>query len=299
MGISSDRLAHCVGLLLAKRAPRLIPLSGDERADADYFSVNFKIEGEAFLLDSLEGSTVSCRQWNGEEFSVPRLFSIYDLWLSRPNILHYYGYDEIKWESWDEFAADQRYRLVYLRVAVERTKRRLTSIYYARAKPVTLERVHLLRIIFELQKASDERAAEYITILERALGWGYFLHPGSEPAKAHARALLNGLVETGEIRQVDSLRYSITGPGMAAIERFEEQDAKHRDVIRLQRNMLLLTGALLVAAVFQAGLLKGPPLVEWKRWPWQQVEQPSQRSPQGGPPNGRVPTAPNHPQLAP
>lgn len=268
MNLSSDALIRWIDYALSKRAPARIPRSGAEGAAADCFSVTSSIDDVHYLLDRRDGNWLHCRRWNGEEFNDSSPLSIYDFWRGTPDIRHYIGHDEIKWTSWDAFAFDQTYRLIYLKLAAKRLLAFALNAYRSRKKVVTVERMSLLNTIFLEQLRSDEDEVGYLQIMRIAYGPSYFLHPRAAQAKARMRAILRGLVETGELKARDAF-YSVTGKGMAALELFEEQERKHQDAMKLQRRMIWLTVILMTSAIVQAGLVKTPTLLKFDRWFWQ------------------------------
>jgi hypothetical protein len=265
--ISSDRLAKILALLELKRSPQYIDRSSREN---DCYSTGFALEGVDYHFIGVSGTTVRClaRDPILQTFQAETQLSLFDVVRSSPTITHYVGQYELKWNSWQSFSREQWHRIKYITLDAYKIRHWLESKWVGRKKLVTVVRYRALKAVWGLQD-QDKRNFSSLDILRKVHGKNFFLHPGYERAISRLETVLESLKETGELDKSSDGRFSLTGLGVAAIERIEEEDRKHRDNLRLQRRMLYLTIVVALAALFQAGVVKAPPAREFKKWFWQ------------------------------
>lgn len=70
------------------------------------------------------------------------------------------------------------------------------------------------------------------------------------------------MVKSGELNKINH-EYEVTGKAIITLERYEEQERRHVEAVKLQRKMVLLTIFLVIMAAVQAGLIKFPPLLDF------------------------------------
>lgn len=267
--VSSDELIRLIDIALAKPAPRLISRSGESAEDVDCFVVHLELDGSEYNVDSRDGHWLVCRLWDEEakEFHEPVQLSIFDAWRAKPDIRHFIGNYDVRWTDWSDFRNDQRVKLVYIKIALKRAYELASQLRSRFRKVVTVERHTVLKAVWELQLEHDHPVGA-VAVLAKVHGVQIFSHPFRQHVSTRMRLQLKGLVDTGELRNASNIEYVVTGVGISALERFEEEESRHRDAVRTQKIMLWLTLILMISAVVQAGLVKVPALVHIKEWGW-------------------------------
>lgn len=271
--ISSDRLIYLIDLAMAKRAPALISRSGPAAEAIDCFVIHFQLDGHEYNIDTRHGDLVKCRRWLGREeggFIEPAELSIYDVLRGRPEIRHFYGIYDLTWSSWESFSWEQRHHWTYVQLAISKCKAWLSSERNRFKKVVTVERYTALKAVWELQLIRDQPVSS-IAVISHIHGIEIFSHPLESAVSTRMRLVLKSLVDTGELKQPDSVSFVLTGGGLSSLERVEEEDRKHRDAMRIQRRMVWLTLILMLSAIVQADLVDLPTLLKIDRWPWQRA----------------------------
>jgi hypothetical protein len=209
---SSDTLLHWLAFALSKRAPARIPRSGEDAETVDCFSVRVTFGEQEYLLEAINKGDVECLRWDGQKYRPARALSIYEVWLAKPDIRHFYGVWDLSWDSWDEFVFDQVTRWIYFKVAASKLKIRLREYYVSKRKMITAERITVLNAVFMAQKrGNDFSSGVSINQIVRALhGDDYYFHPAWEFYQREIELISKGLVGTKDL-SVSGLDYSITG----------------------------------------------------------------------------------------
>ena len=64
----------------------------------------------------------------------------------------------------------------------------------------------------------------------------------------------------GEIKKTSD-GYLVTGRAISTLERYEEEERRHIQAVKLQRGMLLLTIIIIIVSLLQSDLIKLPTLI--------------------------------------
>lgn len=267
--ISNERLSELLDLALAKNAPDRIPRSGPAAKQVDCFTIRFELNGQHYLLDGRDGKSVKVRRWNHADESYvesPNL-SIFEVLLSKPNIVHFYGEYDLTWDTWEEFSQGQRTGIIYWKVRADRIWKRLRRAHIARKKLVTIERARALNAVWELQSTRRTPPGS-VALAAHIYGQESPLNPSFMEAHDRLKTVLEGLVQTNDLSKNRDLQYAVTGQGAQTLEKVEEDNTRHRDAMRLQSRIVWLTVVLALVALLQAKVVDLPPLMKIERWPW-------------------------------
>ncbi|MFK3647378.1 hypothetical protein ACI2IY_02940 [Lysobacter enzymogenes] len=265
--MSSDSLIRWIDYALRKVSPAVVARSGEEGEKADFFSVHLTRPDGVYVVRERHGLRLSCLKVVGDDVEEKEI-GIYEAWQASVKIKHYFGLYNIEWSSWGDFSFDQLSRWTYLKIYLQKTRNRIISVYIRTTKKITVERIMVLKAVYVRQMESADSVGS-MDILHAVYGDSFYLFPNVDAAYDWVNAMLKSLVETGELRDVDVLNYEVTGKGVAAIEKFEEQERKHKEAMAIQRGMLFLTVALMFFAMIQAKVVEFPPLLKIEQWPWQ------------------------------
>jgi len=72
---------------------------------------------------------------------------------------------------------------------------------------------------------------------------------------------LDSLVDSGELEKVNN-EYVVKGAAISTIEKYEEDERRHTEAVKLQRKMFWLTVVAVIFAMIQTGVIKLPTLVD-------------------------------------
>ncbi len=87
------------------------------------------------------------------------------------------------------------------------------------------------------------------------------LHPSAYEQQNRLELYLDSLVESGDLRKVNR-EYVVTGKAISTIEKYEEEERRHTEAVKLQKRMVLLTILIAFVAIVQSGIIKLPVLLD-------------------------------------
>lgn len=212
----------------------------------------------------LIGNELRCIESDGENWRNERTIPLASLSLADFRIYHYYGYTAIEYSGLLDFIRNCLLPLRYLKIHVERQLSRIDQHFFNQKKLVTRQHIDFLKVLLEL---TLEGTREYnsFELMENLYSNKWILHPHFRLEQYKLEFYLDALVETGELSKVNSdmlPKYSLTGLGLRAIEDSEEQDRKHTENVKIQRQMLWVTLAICFFTIVQAGIVKLPALLD-------------------------------------
>ncbi|MCG8324299.1 MAG: hypothetical protein MI673_02200, partial [Thiotrichales bacterium] len=73
---------------------------------------------------------------------------------------------------------------------------------------------------------------------------------------------LDSLVESGELQKVND-EYVVTGAAISTIEKYEEEERRHAEAVKLQSRMFWLALIALFFAIVQTSIVKLPTLIDF------------------------------------
>lgn len=248
--------------VLTRACESRIPRSGEEGAKINCFVTSIDREDDPYLIVlELVGDTLQCIEWDGTSYSVDRTVPLSSLALSDFRITHYYGRADIQYSGLLDFIRNRLLPWPYLKLYVIRRLDRLDQYLFNKKKLVTKQRTDLLKFLIgrSLDGNTSHEPHNLMTALH-SIKW--VLHPHGEAEQQKLEFYLQALVETGELRRVDSA-YVVTGFALRAIEEYEEQERKHTENVKMQRRTFWLTVAIAALTAVQAGIVKLPALFDW------------------------------------
>jgi hypothetical protein len=101
----------------------------------------------------------------------------------------------------------------------------------------------------------------YVDVMSTMHSIKVFLHPDFNSQAAKVHALLDGLVETHELK-LSNGNYFLTGLAFKSLDEYEVENRRHRAISATQWVLILLTVGLLVATLIQADKIKIPTLID-------------------------------------
>lgn len=256
-------------IALRRAAPSQIPRSGAEGEAVNCYTTQvFRKNSDPLIVRSAKGNVLNCLEFDGNQYSIESEHSFESLLESKFEFTHYHGLATITYSGWLDFALGRVFRIPYIRAWLYFKRNKFSQFIYNRKKLVTKQRVDLLKTILDAQLNGAKHVSSLnVMTLIHTNKW--YLHPNREDHHRRVMLYLDALAETKDLAK-SGIDYSITGQGIAAIERYEEEERKHSESIASQRRMFWLTIVIAALTLVQAGLVKLPALLdlnEMSLWP--------------------------------
>jgi hypothetical protein len=216
--------------------------------------------GEPLIVESANGSSLNCLEFDGKRYTIQTKIEFESLINERFEFTHFHGLAATTYTGWLDFALGVIFRLPYIKAWLYFKKGDFLQYLYNRKKLITQQRIDLLKVILVAQVNGADLSSS-LSVMTLVYTDMWYLHPNGEEQHHRVEFYLNALSETNDLKKT-GVHYSITGQGIEAIERYEEEERKHSENIGGQRRMFWLTIVIAVLTLVQAGLVKLPPLLD-------------------------------------
>ena len=249
--------------ILKRRCGDRIPRSGEEGKKVNCFSVAVDCQTSPYLLvEECEEGQIIASEWDGSRYSEEVRLPLEQAVASGElRITHYYGLAEIVYTSILDFTFQRITGWEYLKVHLWWGVHQVGQWTFNHRKLVTKRRIELLRFLIENQLACTHKGIGSLELMGRLYSIKWVLHPQSAYQQEKLELYLDSLVETGELNKKDQ-KYFITGRAINTVERYEEEERRHRDSTRMQRRIVWLTLLIALFALMQSDVVEIPTLVD-------------------------------------
>ncbi|MBE0553937.1 MAG: hypothetical protein IH625_09625 [Rhodobacteraceae bacterium] len=255
-----DWLARKAKLFSIRKAlKRKTPDQFHFSSEADYFATILRKRdtGEEVLVQSFSDSTISGLAWTGERFedSVEVPLSEIDDWSVR--FRRYYGFMTINYENLRDFF----YAECTLYPQRQHVRGWLSQTTYNYRTRFRHDRIEVLRKLVDLHLTEAEKNTgllftgskkDIVELLSSFYGNRIYGHPNHEAESARFRLILESLAETGEVKKHNMHEFELNAGAVATISNYELEERRHKDSVRQNRLLLVVTIVMAVAAIVQA-----------------------------------------------
>lgn len=246
---------------LSRPCEARIPRSGARGAAVNCFTVAIDRGRDPYLIAlSLERDQLSCIEWNGNEYVIPRTLALSDLTLRELRFTHYYGHSEVIYDGVLDFLWNRTIAWPYLKIHAVRRFSILEQYIFNKKKLVTQQRKGLLKVLLN-RTLDGEAEHDPLELMTELYSIRWYSHPQGGDTRRRLEFYLESLVETGELRCANDT-YTVTGQGVRALEEYEEQERKHAEGVKLQAKAFWVAVAVALLTVVQTGLIKLPPAID-------------------------------------
>jgi hypothetical protein len=249
--------------LIAKACELSIPRSGKSGEKVNCYVVAID-HGDSpyFIATSIDADVMIGLKWNGSSYAENATISIKEIEKGTLNITHYYGLSEITYDNIYDVAWHYITRFIYLKIHIYRHIDSTYQYFFNKRKFVTKKRMELLRLMMEDQLDRTHAGINSLDLMTKIYSMRLFLHPSWEIQHKKIDLYLDSLVSSGELSNVND-EYVVTGSAIATIEKYEEEERRHTEVVKLQRKMFWLTLVAVAFAVVQSGVIILPTLFDF------------------------------------
>ena len=252
--------------LLSRACESRVPRSGEEGSRVNCFVVSLDRNSEPFFI-ATEYTSQDLRgvKWDGDSYAIDHTIPLSDINQYELRITHYYGLSTVTYDSIVDLAFHYLTRLVYLKIHLVRHIEATHQYFFNKSKIITKKRMELLQFMVEDQIDREHDGIRVMDLMTKLYSIRWVLHPSADEQEKKLELYLDSLVESGELRKVN-LEYVVTGKAIGTLEKYEEEERRHTEAVKLQKKMVSLTIILAFMAMVQAGLIKLPPLIDFASW---------------------------------
>jgi hypothetical protein len=214
-----------------------------------------------FMATEIVGDRIEGMQWNGGSYSDHATLSIADLNAGNFRVTHYYGLSEVIYDSIYDAAWNYFTKLAYLKIRVHRFMDSTFQYFFNKRKLVTKRRIELLQLMMEDQINRTHNGITLSDLMERLYSMRMFLHPSWEMQVKKVQLYLDSLVASGEISKIND-EYVVAGAALNTIERYEEEERRHAEAVKMQWLITVITVLGVAFAAVQSGFIKLPTILD-------------------------------------
>lgn len=253
--------------LIARACESRIPRSGKKGEEVNCYVVALdRGDSPYFVATAIDGNVLTGLKYNGRSYSDEATISISDLQNWTLRITHYYGLSEVVYNSIYDVAWQFFTKLIYLKIHIYRYIDRTFQYFFNKRKLVTKRRMELLRLMMDDQLDRTHDEIDSLDLMSKIYSMRLFLHPSWEVQHKKLEFYLDSLVLSGELKKINS-KYVVTGKAISTIEKYEEDERRHTEAVKLQRKMFWLTIIAVIFAIVQSGVIKLPTIIDFSNIP--------------------------------
>lgn len=257
--------------ILSKKCPddEWIPTSGPEGEKVNCYSIAFDDQSNPFFLvrNYQDGKLEGCK-WDGDSYGNKKTYTIAELAIDKQlKLTHYYGLTKIIFYSIYKAVFHYLTRWIYVKTWVKRRIGSVNKFFFHKKKFFTKQRIELLKFMMDdqLSRYQHGRSPGGILmpqLMSKLYSYNWISHPSADEQERKLELYLGSLVESGDVEYNDG-EYIVKGKAISTLERYEEEERRHIEAVKLQKKMFWLTLVLAIAAIIQSGIIKLPTLFDW------------------------------------
>lgn len=246
MNINKSLIKISLRKILGRPAPERIPLDARRAELNDYYVcvVNPVYLNWSGWVESIQETGVMCHLHysNGEI----RHLSWAQLKESTLVITHYYkgyrfSYGSLVNMIFWEYTGAVKLRVIYDKVC---------QYIFNKKNLIRAGRIEVLKYLVNKECERPAPSYSHVTIFNETHGVRAFSRPDIQSQLRYYRLICDSLVETGELAS-NTNGYSVTARAMASLSEYEEQERKHKEILRQSVLVAILTAALVVVGLLQ------------------------------------------------
>ncbi|EKF9835860.1 hypothetical protein O1D37_003584 [Vibrio cholerae] len=241
-----------------------IPRSGDEGRRINCFVIAVdRNKSPFFVANEYKNKSVKGLRWQDGSYSQENEISLDDFCNEEVRITHYYGLSEITFDSIYDFSWNYISKYVYTKIHLCNYIESKYQSFFNKRKLITKKRMELLRFMMDDQLSREHDSIDLFELMTKLYSIRWVTHPSGDELERKLQLYLDSLVKSGDLTECDNLSYKVNGNALITIERYEEEERRHIEAVKLQKKMVFLTVVLAIIAVVQSGLVKLPVFMDF------------------------------------
>lgn len=248
--------------LISRSCSSSIPRSGEEGEKVNCYVVALDREDSPFFVAiDYKDQILKGLKWNGHSYADDYSLGLPELENGKLRVTHYYGLSEIRYDNIYDIVWHHLTKLIYLKINLYRHIDLAHQYFFNKQKLVTKKRMELLLFMMNDQLDRTHNGIDIFDLMTKLYSINWISHPSGDQQQRKLELYLDSLVSSGELRKINN-EYVVSGEAICTIERYEEEERRHSEAVKHQRNMVWLTCILVLVAIVQSGLIKLPTLLD-------------------------------------
>ncbi|MBU3260117.1 hypothetical protein KPG71_08855 [Roseovarius sp. PS-C2] len=234
---------------LNKKAPSRFRYS----VENDFYSIVIKKQGDEYgiLVDSMNPTTIKGRLWTGSRYQIPASISFDRLQKPILEVTRFYGFEQIRYSGLWDFWCGEIFQLPFLHWLASTVKQKFfeATTRFRHSRMDVLKKLvekHLDTAVRQNGLLFEANQKSIIQMFSDCYGARVFAHSAYSAESAHFRLIIESLAETGDLNKKNRHEFELSPKALATIAEYEQAERRHKDNIRL--NWLIAVLTLVIAA---------------------------------------------------
>jgi len=249
----------------AKIAPTRIPMSGPESEKNDFYSTRITVGEQTALVQGLDENKISLLKYNREtdtcDIEVEILLT--EINLKTIEATHYLHNHYTTYIGINSFILHCLTKKDFIKVKLKRLLNSMAQSRFNNRELQIKPRYELLSYLIDNHGISQKEFS-LVSLTSGIYTLRFFGHPDREQCQNKLRMYVESFVESGELSKIAG-SYKVNGKAIVTLEHFQTEERRHKDSVKLQYSMVLLTFLLAILASIQAGLVKLKPFIDFSQ----------------------------------
>jgi hypothetical protein len=241
---------------ISKACPSRISRSGEKGKSVNCYYVKLDNSDSTpfFVATGYNCGKLLGLKWDGNSYKDEHSLELADLEAGKLRITHYYGLAEIEYDSIYDATWHYLTKFIYLKIKIDQYIESVDQKLFNKRKLFIADRIKLLQAMINYQLEPDyDDGLDDIELMAELYSIKWVSHPDSNNAQRKLKCNIRWLIDLGELKETDS-KYVVTGLGIATIEKYLKEEERHKDGVKLQNRLVLITAFLVIVGLVQAGV---------------------------------------------
>lgn len=246
-----------------KIAPNRIAMSGEECESNDFYSSRIKLGEVSALIRGLDSDILQLLKYNPETeiCDIEDEININEVDFNKVEIRYYLHSYYTSYVGINPFIFNCITKKDYVKIKLKRAFNSVSQSLFNHRELQIKPRYELLSYL--INNYGISRSEFSITSLMSGIySLRSFGHPDRETCQSKLRMYIDSFIESGEVSNTQS-GFKVNGKAIVTLELFQTEERHHKDSVRLQYGMIILTLFLAMFAAVQAGLIKLKPFIDF------------------------------------
>jgi hypothetical protein len=248
--------------LLAKKCPANLSMFGKAAEERNCYYIFLLSNGvRNIVVENIDSCGVYGKQYDGNSFSKDTHISFKSVSPIDIEIVHHYKLNRVLYKGLFDFFICGKTRIQYLILYGHILSYKCSQFIYNRKRLVTIQRLEILKALVDNNIEQAGEGIGLIEIITKLYSIKWVEHPDSDHQQNKISLYLDSLVDSGELTK-NGADYYVTPKAISTLEKYEEDERRHRNQIKLQLMMIFLTLILALIAIIQAEIIKIPTILD-------------------------------------